>query len=339
MDIYNFAIIGCGRIAIQHAESIKSVSGLNLVAVSDINKKRAQEFSKKYNVQYLTNEEIYENKDINIVAICTPNNTHPEIGIKLANAKKHIVCEKPLAISIKKADELIKKCKEKKVKLFAVKQVRFNPAVQALKKNIKNLGKIYSASLVIRWTRPQEYFDNDEWRGTKKLDGGTLINQGIHYLDVLLWCLGPIESIIAKKDTLAHKIEIEDIALAVFKFRSGALGTLEFTINTYPKNMECSLTVLGENGTVKIGGTAMNEVVHWDVKGVPRPEIESIQGNVYDKGLYQGSCPNHKLVYQNIINYMNGKEDIIADGEEARKSLELVEAIYRSADHNKEIKL
>lgn len=338
--MYRFAIIGCGRIAIQHAQSIVDLDNAELVAVSDVKEDRAREFGKKFNVDYYAdNEQVYKRDDVDIVAVCTPNSTHVEIGIKIANSGKHVLCEKPIAINLESGDELIESCKKNNVKLFVVKQVRLNPAIQALKKNFNKLGKIYSASLVIRWTRPQEYFDNDEWRGTKAIDGGTLINQGIHYLDVLLWCLGNVESVVSKKDTLAHNLEVEDTVVSVLKFKSGALATLEFSLNTYPENMECSLTVLGEKGTIKIGGTAMNEITHWNVKDISKPDINSISGKVYADGLYQGSCPNHKLVYENLINHLDGKEDIIADGNEARKSLELVMAIYRSSENNEEVRL
>ncbi len=335
-------LIGCGRISVQHFNSIEKIPDMELRAVCDIKTERAKESAKKYKVDwYKDYHQLLERKDIDLVSICTPNGLHVQMGIDAAKAGKDVVMEKPLGINLKEVDRLLNFFKKNKRKIFAVLQVRFNPPLQTVKKIIeeKKIGQINNAALVVRWTRPQKYFDQDEWRGTKKLDGGTLLNQGIHYVDVLQWLLGPVDSVFAKKDTLSHKIEIEDIVVATLRFKNGSYATLEFTISTYPRNLECSLSLLGEKGTVRVGGLAADKIDIWQVKNAPKPVLSSgLAPNVYAKGLYQGSCPNHFFVYKNINRFYNGdKAAFITNGDEARKSLEIVEAIYRSAKIKKEI--
>jgi UDP-N-acetyl-2-amino-2-deoxyglucuronate dehydrogenase len=337
-----FGLIGCGRISAQHFSAIEAISEIELRAVCDIKEDRAKIAAQEYKVPWYKNyKDLLKRNDIDIVSICTPNGFHVPMGIEVAKTGKDVLMEKPLGINLKEVNKLLSYFKKTRRKIFAVLQVRFNLPLRAVKKIIEEnkLGKINNAALVVRWMRPQKYFDQDEWRGTKKLDGGTLLNQGIHYVDVLQWLLGPVKSVFAKKDTLSHKIEIEDIVVATLKFRNGAYATLEFTINTYPKNLECSISFLGEKGTIKIGGLAADKIETWEVKNLPKPTLApSLAPNVYANGLYQGSCPNHLFVYQNIVKYYQGKRSaFITDGQEARKSLEIVEAIYRSARSNKEI--
>lgn len=334
-----FGLIGCGQISSRHIKSIKVLKNAQLVTVCDLVEQRA----KQYNVDWTTNyHNLIKRDDLDVISVCTPNGLHTQMGIDIARAGKHCLMEKPLGLNLKDADRLINAFKKSGKKLFAVKQVRFNPTVLALKDAVSNkkLGKINNAALVVRWCRPQEYYDRDAWRGTRKLDGGALLNQGIHYIDILQWILGPVVSVYAKIDTIGHKIEIEDIALAILKFKSGAYATVEFTLSTYPCNLECSLTVLGKQGTLKLGGPAMDSIEIWQVANCPKPLIKNVLApNVYAGGLYQGSCPNHIFVYQNIVNHLRKGEKILTDGYEARKSLEIVEAVYRSAKQNKEIKL
>jgi len=334
-----FGLIGCGQISSRHIDSIKALKNAQLLAVCDIIEQRAKQYRVDWTTDY---HHLIKRNDLDVISVCAPNGLHAQMGIDIARAGKHCLMEKPLGLNLKEADHLIGAFKKSGKKLFAVKQVRFNPAVLALKNAVsaKKLGKINNAALVVRWYRPQEYYDNDAWRGTKKLDGGGLLNQGIHYIDVLQWILGPAVSVYAKTDTIGHKIEIEDIALAILKFKSGAYATVEFTLSTYPCNLECSLAVLGKQGTIKLGGPAMDSIEIWQVANCPKLAIKNgLAPNIYASGRYQGSCPNHIFVYQNIINHLRKGERILADGYEARKSLEIVQAIYRSAKQNREIKL
>jgi len=335
-------LIGCGRISARHFSAIEAIPEIELRAVCDIKIERAKKVAQKYKIDwYKDYRKLLKRDDIDLVSICTPNGLHVQMGREAAKNGKDVLMEKPLGINLKEVDGILNSFKKTKRKLFTVLQVRFNPPIQVLKKIIEGnkLGRINNAALVVRWTRPQKYFDQDEWRGTKRLDGGTLLNQGIHYVDILQWLLGPVESVFAKKDTLSHKIEIEDIVLALLRFKKGAYATLEFTISTYPRNLECSISLLGKNGTVKIGGLAANEINIWEVKNLPRPGLATgTAPNIYAGGLYQGSCPNHLLVYKNIVQYYQGdKSAFVTDGKEARKSLEIVEAIYQSSQMKKEI--
>lgn len=339
-----FGLIGCSRISKQHFGSMEYLKDkIQLIALCDKIETKAREFGKKYNVDWYTDyKKMLTGNDIEIVSICTPNGLHAEMAIATANSRKHALVEKPIALNIQEVDQMINVFEKNDRKLFVVKQVRFNPTVMVVKKVIDQgkLGKIYSANLTVRWTRPQSYFDQVPWRGTKKLDGGALLNQGDHYIDTLQWLLGPVKSVFAKTDTVAHQIETEDEAFAVLQFTSGAYTTIEFTINTYPHNLECSITILGSKGSIKIGGNALDQIEIWEVENYPQPQIkDNIPQRAYDLDLFQGASPRHLLVYQNIIDHFNNNDDISMDGREARKSVEIVQAIYQSAKTNKEITL
>lgn len=342
MSKLRVGIIGLGRIFPRHLEdSIKQLPELSLTAVCDINFALAKEIGKRENVSYYKNyQDLINDKNVDIVTICTPNGLHFEIGMAVAKANKHCVMEKPMAIHFKDSLKLVKAFEKSKGKLFPVLQVRFNPAVQVLKNHVLegSLGKILTASLTIRWTRPQKYFDESDWKGTLKMDGGTLLTQGIHYIDIMQYILGPANSIFGRLGKVAHKIETEDIANALIDFKSGTRANLEFTVCTYPHNLECSLTVLGEKGTVKIGGVAMNECEIWEVSNTPKPIIrEGITPNVYAGGMYVGSCPNHIAIYQNLINNLVYKKPSLINGEDALESLKIIEGIKKSDLQKKQI--
>jgi len=339
-----FGLIGCSRISNQHLGSIKyHKDKIQLVALCDKEKTKAKEFGEKYKVDWFTNyKKMLERNDIDIVSICTPNGLHAEMSIETAKSKKHALVEKPIALNIQETDQIINAFENNNKKLFVVKQVRFNPTVIIVKDIIKGgfLGKIYSASLIVRWTRPQSYFDEVPWRGTKKLDGGALLNQADHYIDILQWFLGPVKNVIAKTDTVAHQIETEDEAFGILELTNGAYANLEFTINTYPHNLECSITILGSKGTIKIGGNALDQINIWEVKNYPKPQIkDNIPHEAYELGLFQGASPRHIFVYQNIIEHFNNYKDVAIDGREARKSVEIIQAVYQSAKEEKQINL
>lgn len=235
-----------------------------------------------------------------------------------------------MALNLKEADELIRTFEKKKKKLFVMMQMRFHPALQVAKQAIVEgrLGRILGADLNIFWFRPREYFKRSTWKGLKKTEGGSLLNQGIHYIDIMQWLFGPVESVCGKIATLMHRIETEDTAQAIVKFKNKALGTLNFNIFTYPKNLECSLTILGEQGTIKIGGERMDDKIEfWDVKNYSMPPIQEL---AYILQTY---------TYANIAQSFRRNIKPEIDGREARKSLEIVEAIYKSAKENKEIHL
>ncbi len=329
--VFRIALVGCGRIANNHVEAIKRVDGLELIAVSDVDEARAKAFAAPLGIPSFTSyEQMLEEVECDIVTICTPSGMHPAQGVLAAKTGHHVVTEKPMAISLKGADELVHACDEAKVRLFVVKQNRLNAPVQMLKRAVDRgrFGRLYMANCTVRWTRPQEYYDQAPWRGTWEFDGGAFMNQASHYVDLIQWIVGPVDNVMAKTATLARKIETEDSGVAILRFRSGALGVIEVTMLTYPKNMEGSLTILGEKGTVKIGGTAVNKVEHWEfADSDPDDEIvrtlDTNPPNVYGFG--------HEGYYRNVLAVLRGEAKPDTDGRAGRKSLELILGIYESA--------
>jgi UDP-N-acetyl-2-amino-2-deoxyglucuronate dehydrogenase len=331
------ALAGCGRISRNHFDAIAKIDGLELAAVCDIVPERATEAGKKFSVPAFESfDEMLASVQCDAVALCTPSGLHPEQGILAARAGKHVICEKPMAISLQDADALVRECDAAGVQLFVVKQNRLNPAIQLLRRAIDRgrFGRIYLANTTVRWTRPQEYYDQAPWRGTWALDGGAIMNQASHYVDLIQWLVGPVESVIAKTATLARRIEAEDTGIAVLKFRSGALGVIEVTMLTYPRNLEGSITILGEKGTVKVGGTAVNRVEQWTFSDYDDDDklVESAATNpptVYGFG--------HEGYYRNVLAVLRGRAKAETDGRAGRKSLELILGIYESAKTGREV--
>lgn len=335
-------VIGLGRISPRHIDdSIKQIKELKLAAVCDIDENLAREVGKRENVpSYKNYQDLIDNQEVDIVAICTPNWLHFPIGKVVAKVGKHCVMEKPISMNYAEAQKLVNLFKKSKGKLFPVLQVRYNPAVRTLKSYVADgyLGKICSAGVIIRWARPEEYFSQSNWRGTRKKDGGTLLTQAIHYIDVLQYVLGRARSVYAKTATVGHNIEVEDIANAIIDFQSGARANLEFTVCTYPHNLECSITVLGKNGTIKMGGQAMNFCEIWEVKNTPKPVIhDGISPNQYAGGLYVGSCPNHSSIYKNLVDVLIYHQPSFIKADDALESMRIIDGIKKSSLENKEI--
>ncbi len=336
---FRIAFVGCGRISKNHFDAIEKIDGLEIVAVSDEIGERAHDAGEKLGVpSFASFEKMLAKVDCDIVAIATPSGLHPVQGVVAARAGKHVVTEKPMAISLAGADELVRACDDAGVHLFVVKQNRLNRPIQLLKKAVESgrFGKIFMANSTVRWARPQEYYDQAPWRGTWKYDGGAFMNQASHYVDLIQWMMGPVESVVAKTATLARQIETEDSGAAVIKFQSGALGILEVTMLTYPRNLEGSFTILGEKGTVKIGGTAVNKVEHWlfdepDSDDKLIEQMNTNPPNVYGFG--------HEGYYRNVLAVLRGDAKADTDGREGRKSLELILGIYESARSGCEVTL
>ena len=333
----NFAIIGCGRIAQRHAEHI--LKNGNLVAVCDNVKSKGDEFASKFNTKAYSRIEdlLFHEKEIDIVSICSPNGLHAEHSIKALNAGFHVLCEKPLAINLHDCGEMIKAAEKSNKRLFSIKQNRFNPPVDAVKKAIEEgrLGKIYSVQLSCFWNRNEDYYKNS-WKGTRLLDGGTLYTQFSHFVDLLYWIIGDIKTTKAFTANYAHKgiIEFEDTGVVALEFYNGAIGTINYTVNSFEKNMEGSLTIFGEKGTVKIGGQYLNELEYQNIKDY---KIENLpEGNKPNNyGNYQGSMSNHDKVYENLIDVLNNGGSISTNAFEGLKTVEIIDKIYQSA---KEIK-
>jgi UDP-N-acetyl-2-amino-2-deoxyglucuronate dehydrogenase len=337
--VFRVALVGAGRIARNHFDAIAKIDGLEMTAVADIDPSRAREAGESLGVPWFRSyEEMLAQAPCDIVAVATPSGLHPRHGILAAHAGKHVVCEKPMAITLSAADELVQACDDAGVQLFVVKQNRLNATVQLLKRAIdkQRFGRIYMANCTVRWSRPQEYYDSAPWRGTWEFDGGAFMNQASHYVDLIQWLVGPVESVIAKTATLARRIETEDSGIAILKFRNGALGTIEVTMLTYPRNFEGSITILGEKGTVKVGGTAVNKIEHWAFAEYDDDDklVDLAATNpptVYGYG--------HEGYYRNVLAVLRGEAKADTDGRAGRKSLELILGIYESAKTGREIPL
>ena len=331
------ALVGCGRISRNHFDAIEKIAELELAAVCDTSDERAREAGARYSVPcFESYDEMLASVECDAVAVCTPSGLHAKHGIAAARAGKHVICEKPMAISLEGADALVRECDAAGVHLFVVKQNRLNPSIQLLRRAIDRgrFGRIYLANTTVRWTRPQEYYDQAPWRGTWEFDGGAIMNQASHYVDLIQWLVGPVESVMAKTATLARRIETEDTGIAVLKFRSGALGIIEVTMLTYPRNLEGSITILGEKGTVKVGGTAVNRIEHWSFADYDDDDklIESTATNppsVYGFG--------HEGYYRNVVAVLRGQAKAETDGRAGRKSLELILGIYESAKTGRDV--
>jgi len=336
---FRVALVGCGRIAKNHFDAIARVDGLDLVAVADVVQARAEAAGAANGVPaFASLAEMMAAVDCDVVTVATPSGLHPVHGIEAARAGKHVVSEKPMAISLAGADSLIDACSDAGVRLFVVKQNRLNPAIQLVKRAVEKgrFGRIHSANCTVRWARPQEYYDQAPWRGTWAMDGGAFMNQASHYVDLIQWLAGPVASVVAMTATQERMIEAEDSGAAVLRFQNGAIGVLDVTMLTYPKNLEGSLTILGDRGSVKIGGTAVNRVDTWLFEDYDDDDklIESAATTpptVYGFG--------HQGYYRNVLRVLRGEAVPDTDGREGRKSLEIILAIYESARTGKEVSL
>ncbi|MEK6579163.1 MAG: Gfo/Idh/MocA family oxidoreductase, partial [Bdellovibrionota bacterium] len=315
-----------------HFEALeKHKSRTELVSVCDIDPKALEATVTKTGARgYRDLTSMLSQSDCDVVVLCTPSGLHPAHGIEAAKAGKHIVSEKPMATRLEDAKAFVNACDDEGVRLFVVKQNRRNATLQLLKRAVEQgrFGRIYMVNINVFWTRPQEYYDQAKWRGTWELDGGAFMNQASHYVDLLSWLVGPIESLHAYTATLARKIEAEDTGVMNIRWKSGALGSMNVTMLTYPKNLEGSITILGENGTVRIGGVAVNEIQHWEFKD-KRPEDESIKAASYETTSVYGH--GHPLYYDNVIKTLRGEEEAHTDGRDGMKSVEVLAATYISA--------
>lgn len=323
-----FAIVGCGRIAKRHAEQMIKFG--KLIAVCDINVERSNEFAAIYKARaYYNLHDLLKNENtITVLSICTPNGLHATQSIMALNAGVNVLCEKPLCLAVKNGEQMINAADAAKKKLFVVKQNRYNPPIVFLKKLIEEnkLGKIYSFQINCFWNRPNEYYTG--WKGKKDMDGGTLFTQFSHFIDLMYWMLGEVTTVKCISKNFAHPtIEFEDSGVVLFEMKSNAIGTLNYTVNSFANNMEGSFTVFGENGTVKVGGQYLNELEYCNVKDVEVPTLP--KGNTANGyGFYQGSMSNHDKVYENLIQALQNSEHDFASGIEGLKTVEIIEKIY-----------
>ena len=328
-----FAILGCGRIAQRHAEHISNFG--KLTAVCDVVKEKADALAEQFgaNAYYNITDLLANEKGVNVVSICSPNGLHATHSIESLKAGFNVLCEKPMAINVNDCGEMIKTAEQANKRLFAIKQNRFNPPVEAVKKLIDEgrLGKIYSVQLSCFWNRNADYYANS-WKGTKNLDGGTLYTQFSHFVDLLYWMIGDVKDVEAYTSNYAHQdtIEFEDTGVVILKFQNGAIGTINYSVNSYGKNMEGSLTIFGEKGTVKIGGQYLNELEYQNIAGY---KIENLAtGNTANNyGNYQGSMSNHDKIYANLVDVLTNNASISTSAFEGLKTVEIIDKIYYKA--------
>ncbi|MCW7755276.1 Gfo/Idh/MocA family oxidoreductase [Desulfobotulus sp. H1] len=334
------AIVGCGRISKNHFGSLeKHKENMELVAVCDTDAAVLENHMQTYGVPgYRSMQAMLEKEELDLVCLCTPSGVHAAQAILAAEHKVHVVTEKPMATRWQDGLSMVEACDRAGVRLFVVKQNRRNATLQLLKNAVlqKRFGKIYSVAINVFWTRPQEYYDSAKWRGTWEFDGGAFMNQASHYIDLFEWLIGPVESVMAYTGTLARDIEVEDSGAAILRWRNGALGTLNVSMLTYPKNLEGSITILGDKGSAKIGGVAVNEVLLWDFEE-KLPEDEQIGNASYQTTSVYGF--GHPLYYTNVVETLRGNADPETDGREGLKTLELLIAMYLSARDGKKVAL
>lgn len=308
-----------------------------MAAVCDIIKSKAEELGKKYGAEVFTSvEELFSNKKrIDVAVICTPNGLHAQHAIRSLKQGCHVLCEKPMAISSADCTSMIREAEQAGKHLFVVKQNRFNPPVVAVKKLLdeKRLGNTYSIQLNCFWNREARYYENS-WKGTLALDGGTLFTQFSHFVDLLYWMFGDVKQVKAFKKNFGHKniIEFEDTGVVILEFENGIIGTINYTVNSFQKNMEGSLTIFGEKGTVKIGGQYLNELEYQQIQNYVIPDLPA--GNTANEyGFYQGSMSNHDKVYQNLVNVINNNATMAASSHDGLKTVEIIEKIYTAAEN------
>jgi UDP-N-acetyl-2-amino-2-deoxyglucuronate dehydrogenase len=326
------AIVGCGRISANHFKSVEAhQNDLQLAAVCDTDPAVLQSISRQHDVPgYATLTELLQHSDADLFALCTPSGLHSQQTIQLARAGRHVVTEKPMATRWSDGLQMVRECDQAGVRLFVVKQNRRNATLQLLKRAVERgrFGRIFMATINVFWARPQSYYDSAKWRGTWEFDGGALMNQASHYVDLVDWLIGPVESVQAYVATLARNIQVEDTATVGVRWRSGALGSINVTMLAYPRNLEGSITILGEKGAARVGGVAVNEIQHWEFADHD-PDDANVRSASYETTSVYGF--GHPLYYQNVIQTLRGAAEAETDGREGLRSLELLIASYLSA--------
>lgn len=334
-------VVGCGKIASNHFKSLTDLSDdYDIQGVCDTNQETLKEITSSLNIEGYSSIDamLASCPELDLITLCSPSGLHAKQTIHLANHGKHVITEKPMATRWTDGIEMVNACDNANVRLFVVKQNRYQPALQILREAIKQqrFGRIYLVNLNVFWTRPQSYYNQAKWRGTWEFDGGAFMNQACHYVDLLQWLIGPVQSVQSMMSTLAIDMEAEDTGVLNIRWRSGALGSMSVTMLTYPKNLEASLTILGEKGSVKLGGLATNQVVHWEF-------ADSHDQDTIAKTLMMppqlASHYGHKIYYENVSKTLRGTASPDTDGREGLRSLEILVAAYLSARDQKHVSL
>lgn len=334
------AVIGCGRIAASHFKAIEAQhDDLELVAVCDTDPNTVRLAQDHYHATgHASLAVLLKSANADLVSLCTPSGLHPQQAILAARAGCHVITEKPMATRWSDGLQMVRECDEADVHLLVVKQNRRNTTLQLLKRALekRRFGRIYMVTVNVFWSRPQTYYDGGKWRGTWEFDGGALMNQASHYVDLVDWLIGPVESVQAYVATLARNIQVEDTATVGVRWRSGALGSINVTMLTYPKNLEGSITVIGETGTVRIGGVAVNDIQHWEFADKDADD-DTIRSASYQTASVYGT--GHTGYYSNVVKVLRGEAEPDTDGREGLRSLELLIASYLSARDGRRVAL
>jgi UDP-N-acetyl-2-amino-2-deoxyglucuronate dehydrogenase len=337
-----FALVGCGRIARRHSELLGrgEIADASLAAVCDVVEEKARKVGSQFSVPWFVDmHEMMRRANPDVVVVLTESGNHARHVVELAQHGKHIVVEKPMALTLADADAMIAACDAARIRLFVVKQNRFNVPVLKVREALERgrFGKLVLGTVRVRWCREQGYYDQDPWRGTWAMDGGVLTNQASHHVDLLEWMMGEVDSVFAMTSTALVKIEAEDTAVVVLRFRSGALGVIEATTATRPKDLEGSLSLLGEGGVAEIGGFAVNALKTWQFAR-PEPGDEDVftKFSVNPPSVYGFG---HQAYYHHVVDCLTHDRPQLVDGLEGRKSLELINAIYESVETGAEVRL
>jgi UDP-N-acetyl-2-amino-2-deoxyglucuronate dehydrogenase len=335
-----FALVGCGRIAKNHFSALKQHgSDCELVGVCDVDPRALEEAADNTGAKpYKSLDHMLAECAADAFILTTPSGLHSSQAIKIAQAGRHVITEKPMATRWDDGKRMVAACDEARVRLFVVKQNRRNATLRLLKKAVeqRRFGRIHMVNLNVFWSRPQAYYDSAKWRGTWEYDGGAFMNQASHYVDLIDWLIGPVESLHAYTATLQRNIEVEDTGVLSLRWRNGALGSVNVTMLTYPKNFEGSITVLGEYGTVRIGGVALNDVQHWDFADAGADDGKIKEASYQTASVYGFG---HSQYYDNVISVLRGDAEPETDGREGLKTLEILIATYLSARDGKRIAL
>mgnify|MGYP001166523162 CR=1 FL=1 len=328
-------IVGCGRISKFHKDAISRINNFVIVAVCDLKKENMNKYDKSVS-KFTKLENMLENISIDILVICTPNGQHYEHAKLAAKYNINAIVEKPLALTSKECINLKKLYKKKNKFIYVVMQNRFNPTISFLKRIVekKILGKIYFVIVNVLWCRPQKYFELAKWRGTKKLDGGVMINQAIHYIDLIKWIVGPVKKIKATTKRIARRIETEDSAVAIIEWKNKTIGSLNISVLASKENLEGSITILAEKGNIKIGGKALNKITESTLnkKILPNSLIKRL--NYENKNEY-GS--GHLYFYEHLAKYISKKIDNLPNIDEAIDLIKLIEKINISSERNRSV--
>ena len=327
-----FALVGCGRISANHFDALeRHAERADLVGVCDIDPAALDRAVARTGAPgFASLEELLSRTDADAVILATPSGLHADQAVMVAEAGRHVMTEKPMATSWRDGNRMVEVCDRAGVQLFVVKQNRRNATLQLLKRAVaaRRFGRIFMVNINVFWSRPQSYYDSAAWRGTWEFDGGAFMNQASHYVDLLDWLIGPVESVQAYTATLARRIEVEDTGVVSIRWRTGALGSMNVTMLTYPKNYEGSITILGETGTVRVGGVAVNRIDHWEF-AEPHPDDELVAQASYETTSVYGF--GHPAYYDNVIQSLRGEATPETDGREGLRSLEILIATYLSA--------